>query len=188
MGIFFVRDQCMKQKPINVDELKKTFRLRDGKLERVDLRRKDNKWKQVKLWANVNTTGYCQVRFNGRMVLYHVIVWVLSTGETIPEGLQIDHINGNRIDNRIENLRLVTQRENTQNGKVHRNGQLFGCSFNKRTGKYIAKIKISDKQIHLGYYDTEQQAHEAYRIACRHIPDYVDNVSFREMIKKEMNK
>ena len=175
------------RKTIDVDELSKTFRIRNGNLERVDLRRKDKKWEQVKLLANIKA-GYCQVGFNGMMVYYHTVIWILSTGKDIPQGIYIDHINGNKIDNRIENLRLVTHRENTQNGKVHRNGQLFGCSFNKRTGKYIAKIKISDKQIHLGYYDTEQQAHEAYRIACRHIPDYVDNNSFRKMIKKEMNK
>ena len=187
MGIFFVRDQCMKRKPIDVDELSKTFRIRNGKLERVDLRRKDKKWEQVKLWANA-TTGYCQVHFNSRNVYYHTIVWILSTGKDIPKGMGIDHINGNKIDNRIENLRLVTQRENTQNGKVHRNGHLFGCTFNKPIGKYIANIQINGKQIHIGLYNTEQQAHEAYRIACRHIPDYVDNASFREIIKKEMNK
>ncbi len=175
------------RKPLDVDELKKVFRLRDGKLERVDLRRKDNKWKQVKLLVNC-AYGYCQVGFNGRIVYHHTVVWVLSTGKDIPQGMDIDHINGNKIDNRMENMRLVTRRENTQNGKVHRNGQLFGSSLDRRSGKYITKILISGKRIHIGLYNTEQQAHEAYRIACRHIPDYVDNASFREMIKKEMNK
>ena len=176
-----------KRRPIDIDELRKVFRLRDGKLERVDLRRKDNKWKQVKLWVNA-TNGYCQVQFNGRVVYYHTIIWILSTSKDIPEGMGIDHINGNKIDNRIENMRLVTQRINTQNKKVHRDGQLFGGAFNKQVGKYIAKIQISGKQIHIGCYDTELEAHEAYKIACRHIPDYVDNASFRKMIKKEMNK
>ena len=135
-----------------------------------------------------NSLTYYTVGFKGRSVFYHIIVWVLSTGEDIPEGLQIDHINGNRIDNRFENLRLVTQRENCQNKKDHRDGQLCGSSLDRRSGKYRAAIQIGYKRIHLGCYDTEQQAHEAYRIACRHIPDYVDNASFREMIKKEMNK
>ena len=175
------------RKPIDVDELSKTFRIRNGNLERVDLRRKDKKWEQVKLWANVKA-GYCQVHLNSRNVCYHTIVWILSTGETVPEGLQIDHINGNRIDNRFENLRLVTQRENQQNRKVHRDGQLFGSSLDRRSGKYRAAIRINSNVIYLGLYNTEQQAHKAYKIACRHIPDYVDNVSFREMIKKEMNK
>ncbi len=178
----------MKRKPINVDELKKTFRLRDGKLERShSWKHQDDTWKQVKLWANA-ANGYCQVGFNNIPSNYHIIVWILSTGKDIPEGYDIDHINGDKVDNRIENLRLVTHRENTQNRKEHREGKLVGCCFHKPSGKYMAAIKISGKRIHIGLYDTEQQAHEAYKIACRHINDYTNNSSFRRMIKKEMNK
>ena len=175
-----------KRRPIDIDELRKVFRLRDGKLERSKPNSKE-KWVVVNSKSK-NSLTYYTVGFKGRSVFYHIIVWVLSTGEDIPEGLQIDHINGNRIDNRFENLRLVTNRENQQNRKDHRDGQLCGCSLDRRSGKYRAAIQIGYKRIHLGCYDTEQQANEAYRIACRHIPDYVDNVSFREMIKKEVNK
>ena len=175
-----------KRRPIDIDELRKVFRLRDGKLERSKPNSKE-KWVVVNSKSK-NSLTYYTVGFKGRSVFYHIIVWVLSTGETIPEGLQIDHINGNRIDNRFENLRLVTQRENQQNKKDHRDGKLCGSSLDRRSGKYRARIRINSNDIHLGRYNTEQQAHEAYRIACRHIPDYVDNVSFREIVKKEMNK
>lgn len=174
------------RKPIDVDELKKVFRLRDGKLEKSKPNSKE-KWAVVNSKSK-NSLTYYTVHFNGRKVFYHIIVWVLSTGKNIPEELQVDHINGNRIDNRIENLRLVTQRENCQNQKGHRDGQLFGCNFDSRSGKYRSAIRINYKRIHLGYYDTEQEAHEVYKIACNHINDYVDNASFRKMIKKEMNK
>ena len=83
----------MKRKPIDVDELKKAFRINNGKLERIDLRRADNKWKVVENKKNHNS-GYCHVGFNGRMISYHVIIWILSTGEDIPQGMEIDHING----------------------------------------------------------------------------------------------
>ena len=174
------------RKPINVNELKKVFRLRDGKLEKLKPNSKE-KWVVVNSKSK-NSLCYYRVGFNGRSVFYHVIVWILSTGEDIPEELQIDHINGNRIDNRIENLRLVTNRENRQNLKDHRDGKLCGSSFDRRSGKYQARIRINSNVIYLGRYNTEQQANEAYKIACRHIPDYVDNVSFREIIKKEVNK
>lgn len=176
-----------KRKPIDVDELKKTFRINNGKLERIDLRRTDGKWKVVDNKKNHNT-GYCQVNFNGIMVRYHVIIWILSTGKDIPQGMEIDHINGNKIDNRIENLRLVTNRQNQQNQKKHREGQLVGCYFDKSTGKYRAQIKIGGKMIYLGLYKTEQEANEAYKIACKYIAKYTDNDSFRELIKKEMEK
>ena len=110
-----------KRNPIDVDELKKVFRINNGKLERIDLRRTDGKWKVVENKSN-NGHGYCRVGFNGIMIFYHVIIWILSTGKDIPANLEIDHINGNRIDNRIENLRIVTKRGNQQNQKKHRAG------------------------------------------------------------------
>jgi len=173
-----------KRNPIDVEELKKVFRIRNGNLERIDLRRTDGKWKVVDNKDNDN--GYCRVDFNGRRMYYHSIVWMLYNKKDIPANLEIDHINGNKIDNRIDNLRLVTHRKNLQNKKIHREGQLFGCYFNKSAGKYHAQIQIGGKLIYLGLYKTEQEAHEAYKIACKYIAKYTDNESFRELIKNEM--
>ncbi len=174
-----------RRKPIDVDELKKTFRINNGKLERIDLRRTDGKWKVVDNKKN-HHTGYCIIQFNRTKISYHAVIWILSTLHDIPQGKEIDHINGNRIDNRIKNLRLVTNRQNQQNRKRHREGKLVGCYFDKSTGKYEAQIEIGGKMIYLGRYKTEQEAHEAYEIACKYIAKYTDNDSFRELIKKEM--
>ena len=174
-----------KRKPIDIEELKKTFRIRNGNLERIDLRRTDGKWKVVENKSN-DGGGYCHVRFNGRKVLYHVIVWILSTGKDIPQGMDIDHINGNKIDNRIDNLRIVTHRVNMQNRKTHRAGRLVGATYLKERNYWRSDIRIDKKNITIGYYKTEQEAHKAYRIACKYITNYVDNESFRELIKKEM--
>jgi hypothetical protein len=176
-----------KRNPIDVDELKKTFRINNGKLERIDLRRTDGKWKVVDNKKN-SGNGYCLVGFNGRMVSYHVIVWILSTGKDIPQGMEIDHINGNKIDSRIENLRLVTKRENQQNRKKHRAGRLVGAIYNKERNYWQSQIKINKNQIFLGYYKTKQEANEAYKIACKYIAKYTDNDSFRELVKKEMEE
>ena len=175
----------MKRKPINVEEIQSIFRLNNERLERINSRYTDCRYTVVANKKN-SVEGYCQVHFNSRNVYYHTIIWILSTGKDIPEGYDIDHINGNEIDNRMENLRLVTNRGNQQNQKVHRGGQLCGSGFYKRTGKYRTNIQISGKRIHLGYYNTEQEAHRSYRIACRHINDYVDNASFRKLVNKEM--
>ncbi len=173
----------MKRQKVDVEELRKVFRLKDGKLERLDTRyKKGGKWVVVENKGNNN--GYCQVRLNSTRIYYHTIVWLLTTGEDIPKGIQIDHINGNKTDNRFENLRLVSTRENQQNQKVHRAGKLSGCSFHKHMNKYMARIGIGKKRIHLGYYDTEEEANNVYVSACKHIEEYVDNGSFRELIKK----
>jgi hypothetical protein len=176
-----------ERKQIDVEEVKKTFRIRNGNLERIDLRRTDGKWTVVKNRKN-NNSGYCKVEFNGRKIYYHNIIWVLSTGKDIPSGLVVDHINGNRLDSRMENMRLVTDRVNNQNMEIHRDGKLVGGTFHKRDNKYYSQIKINSKQIYLGRFNTEQEANEAYKIACEHIKSYVDNDSFRELIKKEMEK
>ena len=171
------------RKEIDVEELKKVFRLKGGNLERFDSYHNNKGWVIVK--NNGTNNGYCNVRFNNMRIYYHTIVWILTTGEDIPTGMYIDHINGNRVDNRFENLRLVNDRENTQNRKVHRKGKLVGCSFHKPMNKYIAKIQIGKKYIFLGYYNTEEEAHNIYVSACKHIEEYVDNASFRELINKD---
>ena len=174
-----------ERKQIDVDEVKKTFRIRNGNLERLNYHYPNGKWTVVANRKN-NNNGYCQVGLNGGLVMYHNIIWILSTGKYIPSGLVVDHINGNRLDSRMENMRLVTDRINNQNMEVHRDGKLVGCAFCKHAKRYKTKIQINSKQIYLGYFKTEQEAHRAYTTACKHIADYKDNKSFRELIKKEM--
>ena len=176
-----------KRKPIDVEELKKVFRIRNGNLERLNYHYPNGKWTVVNNKKN-HTMGYCQVNFNGRMIKYHVIIWILSTGKDIPQGMDIDHINGNEIDNRIDNLRIVTHRVNMQNQKTHRAGRLVGATYRKGHNDWQSQIKINKNKITIGYYKTEQESHEAYKIACKYITNYVDNESFRELIKKEMEK
>ena len=183
--VLFLLGGCMpKRKPIDVEELKKVFRIRNGNLERLNYHYPNGKWTVVKNCGN-ESDGYCQVRLNGGLVKYHNIIWILSTGKDIPSGLMVDHINGNRLDSRMENMRLVTNRVNNQNKGIHRKGHLVGAGFDKRKRKYQALIYIG-KVIYLGRFKTEQEAHRAYKIACKHIKSYVDNESFRELIKKEM--
>jgi hypothetical protein len=176
-----------KRTPIDVEELKKVVRIRDGNLERLNYHYPNGKWTVVENKKNHNK-GYCQVWLNGTNILYHVIIWILSTGKDIPQGYELDHINGNKIDSRIENLRLVTTRQNQQNRKKHRAGRLVGATYLKERNYWLSQIVIDKTHIHLGLFETEQEAHEAYKIACKHIRNYVDKDSFRELINKEMEK
>lgn len=108
---------------------------------------------------SINTMGYMTIMLNRKRYLTHRLAWLYVHG-VWPK--VIDHINGIKTDNRIENLRVVTVRQNQQNRVEHRNGKLVGASYNKRDKKWNSKIVINGKQKHLGYFDTEEQAHEAY--------------------------
>ena len=177
----------IKRAEFDIEELKNTFRISNMKLERLHKSMSVPKWKVVVNKAN-HGSGYCLVWFNGKMYGYHAILWTLYYRENIPEGLEIDHINGNKIDNRIENLRIVTSRGNQQNIVVHRNGKLVSAYYQRSSRKYNARIQIGKKRIHLGLFKTEIEANKAYKVACKHIEEYVDNASFRDIVHQEMSK
>ena len=145
------------------EELQEVFEYIDEKLWRksfVDTLGHRRPRKLVENRSN-SCDGYCQVKFKGRMVRYHVVVFVLLKGD-IPAGYVIDHIDGNTINNNISNLRLVTNRQNNQNRAIHRNGRLVGCFYDKQRRKWRAQIGVNGKRKYLGLFDTEQEAHEAY--------------------------
>lgn len=150
-------------------ELEEVFELIDGQLWRKEYIRKDGR-QQLRQVVNNNPNdggnGYCQVRFKGRLIKYHTIVYILSLGD-IPSGYVIDHIDGNKTNNTICNLRLVTVRENNQNLYIHRQGRLPGCTFYKRNGKWKSQITIKGRNYHLGYFDTELEAHQIYLKALK---------------------
>jgi len=79
--------------------------------------------------------------------------------------LNVDHINGDSFDNRLENLRYCTQRENMtfSNVKRQRKSQYQGVHYNKQTGRWKARFFFNKKEVHIGYYDDEYSAHLAYK-------------------------
>ena len=108
--------------------------------------------------GNLNNHGYYYVSVDKKRYQLHRLLWLYHYG-SMPDG-QIDHINGNRTDNRIVNLRVVDSRGNQQNLPAHRNGNLPGAI---RSGsRYYGQIKINGFRYYLGRFDTKEQAHQAY--------------------------
>lgn len=81
-----------------------------------------------------------------------------------PKGMETDHINGNGLDNRRENLRIVTRRENQQNRHGFKTSKYPGVS--KVKNRWTAHIHINKKQNYLGSFKDEEKAARRYRIAC----------------------
>lgn len=103
--------------------------------------------------------GYAKSGWGGRgkSILMHRLLF------SVPEGLFIDHINGNKLDNRSDNIRIVSKSQNAMNSKTPSNNPLGlkGVSFDKRRNKYRAYIKLDQKQIHLGHFSSIKDAIEA---------------------------
>jgi hypothetical protein len=104
------------------------------------------------------------ITYNGKSKEYveHRIAWAIYHGSDIPEGLQIDHINGDPCDNRIDNLRTVTIQGNAQNRCKPSNNTsgVVGVSYNKREKRWRSYIKIEGKQKHIGSFINKEDAIE----------------------------
>lgn len=108
--------------------------------------------------------GYRVVSVGGKRWGAHRLIWTMVNGP-IPSGYDVDHINGDRQDNRLENLRLLTRAENNQNTRAARRDSksgLQGVTSHRRSGLFNARIKLNGISQSLGYFKTAAEAHEAY--------------------------
>ena len=117
--------------------------------------------------GGTNGEGYRQIGIDRRYYFAHRLAWLYVHG-VFPSNC-IDHINGDRADNRIANLRAVTVHENNFNVKVIRAASGFkGVYLDKRTKKkWRAVIKVNGHTTTLGRFDEPEDAHEAYLSAKR---------------------
>lgn len=85
-----------------------------------------------------------------------------------PKGTIVDHKDGNTLDNRKQNLRLSDQRTNAQNmrSNINSTSKYKGVSWNKDRNKWRAVLKYNDKQVHIGRFNTEEEAAQAYNKAA----------------------
>jgi hypothetical protein len=116
--------------------------------------------------GSVGGNGYVYVKFNYKTYLAHRLVWFYIHGEWPAE--MVDHINGNKSDNRLVNLRSVPRYMNAQNERKARvtcKSKLMGAYPNHKTWK--SAIYIDGKKTHLGCFETAELAHAAYMEAKR---------------------
>lgn len=116
--------------------------------------------------GSVNSTGYLQIEIGGRTYCAHRLAWLYTYGEWPPN--ELDHINRNKSDNRISNLRPATRQQNCWNTRRHFKTKPKGVSFEpqRRGKKYRASIQGRERRLSLGLFNTAEEAHAAYKAAA----------------------
>lgn len=111
----------------------------------------------------INTHGYRVIRLEGPLYYSHRLAYLMTYGDWPKQ--EIDHIDGDRSNNRISNLRQATSRQNKANNvRVNKSTGLRGAT--KHRNKFMATIKIKGKKTYLGLFDTAEEAHSAYIAAA----------------------
>lgn len=116
--------------------------------------------------------GYFVVKLERINIRAHRAAWMLYHGITLTTAQQIDHINGDRGDNKIENLRVVTPSVNSQNRHKPRSGNMsgfMGVTATRTTGIWTATVCLEGKNHYLGRFTTPEAAHQAYLEAKRRL-------------------
>ncbi len=153
------------------ERLKELFDYNNGQLIRKTNRGRGgvgNRWKAGTVLGWVADNGYIEGSVDFVTYKMHRLVWLWHKG-SFPN-LHIDHIDGNPSNNRIENLREVTYAQNMQNQRKPRITNKLGYQgVYQVNNKFRATLTTNGKNKHIGYFDTPEQAHNAYIIEKRKI-------------------
>ncbi len=111
----------------------------------------------------VTPKGYRYIQLGSRKYAAHRLVWFIEKGNF--PSMFIDHIDGNKLNNKITNLREVTNKQNTENRKAQKNSKtgVKGVSFNSKLKKYVAQIQHNGKNHYLGVFDSVEDAEHRYK-------------------------
>ena len=122
------------------------------------------------LWFNPKNTDnkYYKIQINKKLYQLHRVAYYYITGIDAAEN-KVDHINGNTLDNRFDNLRLGTQADNCKNRKENKNNKsgFKGVSWHKKKKRWRAQIRVNNKRIHLGYFNNKFYAAVVYARAAK---------------------
>lgn len=146
-------------------EINELFEYRDGKLfARSDRGFNKTKGKE----CNAISGKYFSVRINYRLYYVHRLIWIMHFGP-IPDGMMVDHEDGNGFNNQISNLRLANKSQNGCNrGRSKANTSGYkGVMFYKAYKKWTAQIEFNGKRKSLGYFETPEEAFVAYQTAAK---------------------
>lgn len=134
-----------------------------------------NKTKKERLLKlRLNKNGYYDVFLSkvnepSRLNVHQLVAMAFLGHEPCGHELLIDHVNNNKTDNRLENLQIVTNRFNVFKIKVNCSSEFKGVSWHKRSNKWVSRILLDKKRIHLGMFDCELKAALVYQNKLKEI-------------------
>ena len=140
--------------------------------------------KEKILRQTLNKDGYYRILLykDGKREQFniHILVAMVFLGH-VPDGhkIVVDHIDNNKLNNRVSNLQLISQRENSSKDKKNGTSKYVGVTWNKDRDKWVSRITINGKFKYLGYFTSEEEAAEAYQNALKIYNDGGD-LSFME--------
>lgn len=108
--------------------------------------------------------GYLQVGLNKRPFYVHQLVAIAFLGH-VPNGrlIVVDHMDNNKLNNNLNNLQVVTQRENASKDRRNKTSRFTGVSWYKWRKTWVVHIRVNGKNVTLGYFKNEIDAHNAYQ-------------------------
>lgn len=127
----------------------------------------NSKYAGAEAYTSTNNSGYRQGGFLGYRILSHKVIWAIINGR-YPDG-DIDHINGDRADNRIVNLRSVSRQENLRNQcrRIDNKSGYVGVHWSIDEQVWVAQVCVNGRPIHLGRYSDLEHAVVARKAADR---------------------
>lgn len=145
-GIFYIS---------NLGNCKRKFTYSDGRV----------KYKKLKGYIAVRGYRCYVIRANGlkkTRTVHQLVAEAFLNHEPCGYKLVVDHIDNNPLNNRLDNLQVITHRENTSKDKTGGTSRYIGVSFDSKRNKYIAQCYHNGKNIYLGSFKTEIEASKVY--------------------------
>ena len=144
---------------LSKEYLQSIFNYRDGELYWKKIKVK-NQIKAGDMAGFITTNNYKNVRLDSKKIPVHHIIFIMHHGY-LPK--KIDHKDNNRLNNRIENLRIATTENNNQNAIRRKDNTtgVKGVNFCKRDKRFIARIQANSSRHLVGYFNTLEEAEKA---------------------------
>jgi hypothetical protein len=129
-----------------------------------------NRNKKGQLAGYKGARGYLRVKVGSKHYQLHRVIFSMLKGE-IPQGMQVDHIDRNKLNNRIENLRLATNQQNNYNRGARKDSLsgFKGVYWSNTKNKWYSQIRVNGKFSHLGTFEILEEAVAAYNIAAQEL-------------------
>lgn len=123
-----------------------------------------------KISWELSSDGYARTSFNNKYMKMNFYIWFIIDKKEIPDNHVLKYLNANKLDNRIENIGVVTHLQNSNIKRKRENvsSTLYGVRFDKKKQKYNASFQFNGVNIHLGHYINEKEAGMAYDIYIVH--------------------